>query len=104
MEKELEKKFQELKNLTMLAAKKALTMDDAALFTGMSKSHLYKLVCYKKIPYYKSQGGKFTYFDKDELTAWMLQIRVKTDAELETEVATHLVTVKHSKKKGGNHV
>jgi hypothetical protein len=51
----------------------------------------------KKIPYYKSQGGKITYFDKDELNAWMLQHRVKTVNEIETEAANYLVTG----KKGG---
>jgi len=89
--------LQELKNLTLLGTKQALTMTDAALLTGLSKSHLYKLVCFKKIPYYKSAGGKITYFDKNELNAWMLQHRVKTSTELEQEAANYIVT---GKKKG----
>jgi excisionase family DNA binding protein len=97
---ELKNEFQELKNLTLLGAKQALTMTDASLFTGLSKSHLYKLVCFKKIPHYKSQGGKLTYFDKTELTAWMLQCRVKTAGELDTEAANIIVAGKHSKKGG----
>jgi excisionase family DNA binding protein len=99
---EVLKELQELKNLTVLSAKQALTMSDTALITGLSKSHLYKLVCAKKIPYYKSQGGKLTYFDKDELNKWMLQHRVKTSDELETEAITYTVTGKHSKKGGKN--
>jgi excisionase family DNA binding protein len=89
--------FQELKNLTLLNAKQALTMSDCALLTGLSKSHLYKLVCAKKIPHYNSQGGKLTYFDKDEVNKWLLQYRVKTIDELETEAATYVVT---GKRKG----
>jgi excisionase family DNA binding protein len=94
----IKKEFQELKNLTMLGVKKALTMDDASLYTGLSKSHIYKLVCYKKIPYYKSQGGKLTYFDKTELEQWMLSRRIPTNDELEQEAADYLVTGKHSKR------
>jgi excisionase family DNA binding protein len=96
-ELEIKSELQEIKQLTLLGAKQALTMSEAALLTGLSKSHLYKLVCYKKIPYYKSDGGKLTYFDKQELTAWQLQHRVKTVDELETEAATYCVTG----KKGG---
>jgi len=95
---EVLKQLQELKNLTLLGAKQALTMTDAALLTGLSKSHIYKLVCYKKIPYYKSQGGKITYFDKNELNSWMLSTRIKTDDELAAEAVNYCVT---GKKKGG---
>ena len=83
--------MQELKNLTLLAAKQALTLKEAALLTGLSDSHLYKLCHYKKIPFYKSQGGKFSYFDKGELTAWMLGRRVKTDDEIADEATNYVV-------------
>ena len=86
--------LQELKNLTLLGVKKAITMTDCSLLTGLSKSHLYKLVCYKKIPYYKGEGGKLTYFDKSEIEAWMLQHRVKTQSEIEAEAMTYVVTGK----------
>jgi len=93
--------LQELRNLTLLGAKKALTMQDAALLTGLSKSHLYKMVCAKSIPYYKSQGGKLTYFERDELTGWMLSLRIKPQAEVEAEAVTVAVT---GKRKGARHV
>jgi excisionase family DNA binding protein len=91
--------LQEIKRLTLLGAKKALTMTDASLLTGLSKSHIYKLVCRKAIPYYKSEGGKLTYFDKSELEAWQLQHRVKPAYEVEQEAANYLVSGKG--KKGG---
>jgi len=98
---EIKNELQEIKQFTLLGAKRALTMNDTALITGLSKSHLYKLVGEKKIPYYKSQGGKLTYFDRSEVEAWCLQHRVKTNDELETEAATHIVT---GKRKGVKHV
>jgi excisionase family DNA binding protein len=73
-------------------------MSDCALITGLSKSHLYKKVMNKEIPYYKSDGGKLTYFDKSEVEAWCLKHRVKTADEVETEAATYCVT---KAKKGG---
>ena len=90
----LVKELQELKNLTLLGVKKALTMTDAALLTDLSKSHLYKLCCYKKIPHYKSNGGKHTYFDKTELEKWMLNRRVLTNDEIEQAAISHCVTGK----------
>jgi excisionase family DNA binding protein len=104
MEKEVLTELQEIKQLTMLGNKKALTMDDASLYTALSKSHLYKLVCAKKIPYYKSQGGKLTYFDKSELEQWMLNRRIATSDELDTAAANYIVTCKQSKKKGVKNV
>ncbi|MBX3164249.1 MAG: helix-turn-helix domain-containing protein [Bacteroidetes bacterium] len=97
MENQILNELQELKKLTVLSAKQALTMSEAAILTGLSKSHLYKKVMLKEIPYYKSDGGKITYFDKSELTAWCLKHRVKTNAEIEAEAATYVVTG----KKGG---
>ena len=92
MENSILKELQELKNLSLLSAKQALTMNDASLLTGLSKSHLYKLVCAKKIPYYKSDGGKLTYFEKSELQAWQLQHRVKPACEIEQEAINYVVT------------
>jgi len=97
METNILSELQEIKQLTLLGAKKALTMSDASILTGLSKSHIYKLVCAKKMPYYKSDGGKLTYFDKSELEAWLLQHRVKTVDEIEQEAATYIATGKQAK-------
>jgi len=91
---ELKNELQELKNLTLLGAKKALTMTDAALLTGLSKSHLYKECCKKNVPHWKSMGGKLTYFDKDELNAWMLKNRVSTTTEIEQQANVYVSTGK----------
>ena len=78
-----------------------LTMSDAALLTGLSKSHLYKLGCSKKIPYYKGDGGKLTFFDKDEINAWLKQNRVATNDEAQVQAVNYVVT---GKMKGGANV
>lgn len=86
---ELKKELQELKNLTLLGAKKALRMNDAALLTGLSENTLYKMVHYKEIPYYKSKGGKMTYFDRTDLDNWMLSNRFKSLAEIDNEAVNY---------------
>jgi excisionase family DNA binding protein len=101
MDLEFKIEFSELKKLALLSAKKALTMSDCALLTGLSKSHLYKKVMKREIPFYKSDGGKLTYFDKSEVEAWCLKHRAKTADELETEAANYIVT---GKRKGVQNV
>ena len=88
--------MQELKQLAVLGAKTALTMDDVCLLAGISKSHLYKLVWEKRIPYYKSEGGKMNYFNKQEIENWLLAYRVPTAEETEQAAIAHCVT--NSKK------
>lgn len=94
---EIINELKQLKELTLLGAKTALNMNDVCLLTGLSKSHVYKLVWKKKIPYYKSDGGKLTYFNKQEIENWLLTHRVSTDEELEQAAIKHCV----SNKKGG---
>ncbi|MFA6335164.1 MAG: helix-turn-helix domain-containing protein [Bacteroidales bacterium] len=95
---ELLEELQEIKKLTLLGVKRALSMNDAALLTGLSKSHLYKLVCYKKIPYYKPDGGKLVFFDKDEISKWLLSNRIKPEEEVDNEAATYLTTGVQSRR------
>lgn len=74
--------------------KPVLTFSEAAEYTGLSKSYLYKLTSLRKVPHYKSQGGKLTYFDKKELEDWMLSNRVATITEIEKTATSYVVTGK----------
>jgi len=91
--------LQQIKQFTLLGAKQqALTLSDVALLTGLSKSHLYKLCCSKKIPHWKSDGGKLTFFSRSELEGWCLSHRVKTTDELESEAISRVVIGKPNKQ------
>ena len=77
--------LQEIKNLLQEvqgSPKEVLTSDEAAAYLGVSKSCIYKLTMGRKIPHYKSEGGKLCYFDRQELIEWMKGHRVATDNEL----------------------
>ena len=76
---------------------KPLTLEETAKFLDVSKSHLYRLVCYKKIPHYKPEGKRL-YFDQDELVAWLKRnhsvTQVQREAQLEEKAASYLVSGK----------
>lgn len=91
---QLNEKIDEIKKITLLGVKKALTTEDLSIYTGISKSTIYKLVSAKKIPYYKSQGGKFIYFEKSEIDKWLLSNRIATDTELNEQVENYSITGK----------
>lgn len=58
------------------------------MFTGLSKSHLYKLTSAQKIPHYKP-SGKMLYFDREELEKWLLQNPVITIDELDQQAVNY---------------
>jgi excisionase family DNA binding protein len=74
----------------LINTKTVLTFGEAASYTGLSKSYLYKLSSNGGVPCYKP-GGKVLYFNRAELDAWMMQNRKATNAELETDANTYLV-------------
>jgi predicted DNA-binding transcriptional regulator AlpA len=84
------KELNESEKIALLGVKQVLTSEDVVLFTGLSKSTLHKLTSAKKIPYYKSRGGKINYYDKNEITKWMLDTRIKTSDEVEEEALAYI--------------
>ena len=73
-----------------------LTTSEACKFLDFSKSYLYKLTSKQTLPHYKPNGKKI-YFRRGDLQEWLLQNRIKSLAEIETEALDYVV----SKKKGG---
>lgn len=76
----------------LLVQKNVFNLDEVCKFTGLSKSHIYKLTCNGgSIPHYKQ--AKHLYFDKGEVELWLKQNRVKTIDEIDVE-ASNYVTLK----------
>ncbi len=79
----IETEIQEIKNFIsqqQIAQKNILTLNEAATFTGLSKSYLYKKTSCRQIPFYKLEG-KLIYFKKIELEEWLLANRVPPENE-----------------------
>ena len=85
-----------LKNIESLlsAQKNVLNLDEVVDLTGLSKSHLYKLTCSNRIPFYKQ--AKHLFFDRLEIENWLKENRSKTSSEIEEEAANYGL------KKGGS--
>jgi excisionase family DNA binding protein len=81
----------------ILSNKNVLNIDEAAAFTGMTVSYLYKLTSTQEIPHYKPRG-KMLYFDRAELESWLLQRRIKTMEEINTSAVNHVVGVQGGAK------
>ena len=81
----------------LLSQKAVLNFDEVAVYTGLSKSHLYKLTSTGGIPCYKP-SGKHIYFNKLEVDKWLLSNKKKSNAEIESEAST-FVTLKKGNTK-----
>ena len=81
----------------MYATKDVLTFVEAANYTGLSRSHLYKLTYERKIPHYKPRG-KMIYFDRKELNDWLLQNPITTANEIEKQAVDYCY---NTNRKGG---
>lgn len=64
-----------------LNTKEVLTFDEACTYTGLSKSAMYKHTMNATVPCYRPTG-KLVYFNRQELTNWLLSNRCSTQAEL----------------------
>jgi excisionase family DNA binding protein len=73
----------------VLTQKQMLDIDEAAMFTNMAKSYLYKLTSAQEIPHYKPRGGMI-YFDRSELEGWLRQGRVNTNKNIADQAAAHV--------------
>ncbi|MEO6731372.1 MAG: DNA-binding protein [Ferruginibacter sp.] len=90
------KKLEEIKKL-LLSQKEILNVEELAIYTGWSKSYIYKLTMACMIPHYKPhEGAKLLYFKKSEIENYMTAYKVKTTAELDV-VANDYLTKKKMK-------
>ena len=95
----LQKQDERLRNIENLLSlsKKVLNLDEVCNLTGLSKSHIYKLTCWGKIPFYKQ--SKHLYFDRVEVESWLKSNRFKSSDELEKEAATYVTLNKKVRTK-----
>ena len=80
----------------MEAERNLLTTTEAAKYLGLKPSYLYKLMMRRALPYYKP-NGKLCFFSKADLDTWLTNIRVKSQAEIDSDAAQYLVN-RHADK------
>ncbi len=84
-----------LEALALIGSKNVLDIDEAALYTGFSKGHLYRLTCERRIPHCKR--SRKLYFDKAALDAWLTEVSVPTKAQTAAAATTYVAI--HSNNK-----
>ena len=77
-----------------LNQKEILTLDEAAMYTGMSPSAIYRLTSERKIPFSKP-NGKNCFIRRTDLEAWLMSNPVATDAELNSRAQAYCMTRKN---------
>lgn len=73
---------------SLLGIKDVLTLDEACLYTGISKSYMYRLTSQNDIPFSKSR--KMIYFCRKTLDKWLLDRPQKTRQQIETEAISYI--------------
>ena len=73
--------FEQLPQAETMLTKKVLTFTEAANYMGISKSCLYKMTMNRTIPHYKP-NGKMIYFEREEIEAYLLSVRIKPQTEI----------------------
>ena len=79
--KAFKEEFEEAKNKLIDECLRPMDVEDASQFLRCSKSHIYKLIHRKEIPYFKR--GKTIYFRRRELMEWAFGNRIEAGEERE---------------------
>lgn len=82
-------KLDRIERLSLIAAKPVLLVEEAAIFTGFSVQHLYRMTSAKQIPHYKKD--RKLYFKKSELEEWMLETRILTNDEIDAQAQAYVL-------------
>ena len=79
----IDERLTNIENL-LLTQKTVLNFNEAANYTGLAKSYLYKLSCSGGVPCYKP-NGKTLWFNRIELDQWLMRNRKATNAEIDAK-------------------
>ena len=77
---------------SLFNSKPILNIEEVSVFTGISKSTLYKLTSTRDIPHYKK--SKHLVFDRQEITEWMKSNPIPTKEDIDKAASTYL-TLRH---------
>lgn len=81
----IQAKLDELKVITAVSVKKALTVEEAAIYLGMDTEYVRKMAKSRKIKSYRSKSGRMIYLHKADLDKWMMYTEVNTDEYFQAE-------------------
>lgn len=80
-------KLEEIKSITTISVKSALTVEEAAVYMGMSTEYVRKMAKTRAIKSYRSKSGRVIYLHKADLDKWMLHTEVNTEEWINSQAA-----------------
>lgn len=83
----IQQKLEEIKAITTISIKNALTVKEAAAYMGMSTEYVRKMAKTRAIKSYRSKSGRVIYLHKADLDKWMLHTEVNTEEWISSQAA-----------------
>lgn len=83
----IQMKLDEIKAITILSVKNVLTVEEAAIYMGMTAEYVRRMAKFRKIKSYRSKSGRGIYFHKADLDKWMLHTEVNTTEFIKAEAS-----------------
>ena len=83
----IQMKLDEIKAITTLSVKNALTVEEAAAYMGMSAEYVRKMAKNRTIKSYRSKSGRGIYLHKADLDKWMMYTEVNTSDHIEAQAS-----------------
>lgn len=83
----ISQKLEEIKAITTISVKSALTVEEAAAYMGMDTEYVRKMAKTRKIKSYRSKSGRGIYLHKADLDKWMMYTEVNTSDYIRSEAA-----------------
>lgn len=74
--------FDEFSRRMSINTKEVLTAEEAAMYLGLSMSHLYRLTSLNQIPYSKP-NGKLMYFRRTDIETWAMSNPIASEQQLD---------------------
>ena len=87
---EMNEKLDRIGELALISAKTVLDLNEAALFTGFSTAHLYRLTSGRQIPFFRK--NRKLYFKKTDLENWMTETPCTSLKDINSQAATYCST------------
>lgn len=83
----IQTKLDEIKSITTISVKNALTVEEAAVYMGMSAEYVRKMAKNRTIKSYRSKSGRRIYLHKADLDKWMMYTEVNTKDFIQAEAS-----------------
>ena len=93
MNEDLKSTLSRIEQYVLIGTKQVLTIEEAAILLGMKPRTVKQMIQDHAVPTYKPRRG-LVYFKKNELEDWMLQNRISSQQEIESQAEAYCLTHK----------